>query len=238
MLVTSRGLVDTSRKFPLERLETHKNFPQSTKPRLLFPRKSKPLKPALIFNFTNQTVRMSETEDEAVKDLMRHVSPLRPRFQVVPEEKRSKSVFPTECVTYRREIRVKQSPTLEYSFMRVPDFLPRLPKRHQTFTQRREENQEFTDELISKDRFNQFVEHSYKIIKRVKRAPKLTQREIKNLETNRRKREELKAMMHEMNSSKEEKFAEIVDKVRRDFGLKEIDETGLNKFNSFDKCLD
>jgi hypothetical protein len=162
-------------------------------------------------------------------------SPLiRDSFRPLPEEKRSKSVFPTEVLAHRKD---RVSPALEYSFTRVPDLLPRLPKQHHTLHSR-VEYRDLPAEVISKARFNEMVMLSYRIIKKVQRIPKLTAREQKNLEVNRRKREELADMIHEMNSNKEAQFTEIVEKVRRDLGLREGEEVLNSKFNTFDKCLD
>lgn len=222
---------------PTEHQLTHGMLSLSNKAKATHLKPIKPSRRGLYLNISTKTHQLRDYHEITQNFTQRkpQFAPLRDKFPDSLEDKRSKSVFPTEALTARREVKVKLSPSIEYSFTRISDNLPKLPKRHFTFMQRNDEGNEVFDELISKTRFNELVQRSYKHIKRTKAAPKLTAREQKNLEVNRRKREELTAMMLEMNSSKEARFAEIVENVRRDFGMKDEYDSYSSKFNSFDR---
>lgn len=167
------------------------------------------------------------------------VSPLRKDLSVEHDKRRSKSVHPQEVKTEVKNRRVIPSPSLDFPFTQVTELFPRLPKRHYTFAVRQdEESREPSPELITKVQFNEFVQHSYSTTKKVGRAPRLTERELRNIERNRLKREKLKAVVYQMNSSKEAKFTEIVDRVKREYGLIEINGQQPNKYNIFDNCID
>jgi hypothetical protein len=229
MFVTSQGLIDASQySIPPP---NPRRLTLETKARFISSRLTRVPLEGLESLVPYKSLRGIDTEY-----LTPLASPLiRDSFRPLPGDKRSNSVFPTEVLTRRRKEKV--GPVLEYSFTQVPDLMPRLPKQHHTLHSR-VEYRDLPAEVISKARFKEMVRLSYCAIKKVKRIPKLTVREQKNLEVNRRKREELAGMIQEMNSNKEAQFTEIVDRVRRDFGLKEGEEVVESKFNTFDKCLD
>lgn len=169
------------------------------------------------------------------------LSPLRNILISPSYDLKSRSVLAVHTKSRLKAPTPRVKPILDRSITRVADHLPRLPRRHLTYkmpTEDHTDSTDLSDELISKSKFNEFVKRSYSVTKKIKRPPKLTLRELKNLEETHRKRDELKAKMQAMNLSREAKFSEIVDRVRHDFGLKDDSEESQAKFNFFDRCLD
>lgn len=233
MPLTKKVLSGTASK-QNHRLSSRRAFPLTSQAR---GSSTKPNKSSdLYFNIASQVSSPVGSEVPTPAGLMSPASPLKDKFRLRSRERRS--MFPREFILAKAVLKEKLGFTTNFNFTRISDCLPRLPKHSYAFEHRSlDETECLSDEPISKEKFKEFVQVSCRHIKRLRIPTKPTTRELNELNTFRRKRVELNAMLQEANKSKEIKFAEVIDQVKRDYGMEGAEEVELHKFNEFEHCV-